>query len=257
MEAINGIQVTQVLNAYTVTYDKPATLGMKNRGCYGLSFAIDGKIVYRHNGKKYVSDADHAMILPMNASYILECCKPGRFTLVNFLCTEEFAPKEFISIEIREPERFFKEHRALEQLNIRHKPQNRLEFLSIFYKILSRLADSPAENGPPVLRAALRYLEENLQDPGLGNLQIASAVGISEIYLRKLFNTVLEVSPRQYIRQMRIEQAKQLLQSDMVSITETAERCGFGSVYHFCRAFKQLAGCTPTEYKNRFRQMCL
>ena len=257
MERISDITVTQILSVFTVKNDKPVKRQMVDRKNYGLSFAREGKVIYRHNGKEFISDRNHALILPMHASYDHECCKPGQFTLINFSCTEDCAPTEFISTEIRDPQGFLEEYQRLEQLNLRGNLQNRLESLSIFYNILSRLSDRSAQNGSPVLKAAMQYLEENLRDPNLSNQQIASAVGISEIYLRKLFDTALETSPRQYIRKLRIESAKQLLLSDGVSVSEAAERCGFGSVYHFCRAFKQLTGCTPTEYKNRFRQMCL
>ncbi len=42
--------------------------------------------------------------------------------------------------------------------------------------------------------------------------------------------------------------AKQLLTDAFLTVTAVAEACGFCSVYHFCRVFKERAGMTPTQY---------
>lgn len=46
-----------------------------------------------------------------------------------------------------------------------------------------------------------------------------------------------------------------LLSGSYASVAAVAESCGFGSVYHFCRAFKQHTGCSPTEYNRRNRRL--
>jgi len=47
---------------------------------------------------------------------------------------------------------------------------------------------------------------------------------------------------------MRIQKAKSLLTNGTHTITAVSEECGFSSLYHFCRAFKEKTGMTPTEY---------
>jgi len=66
-----------------------------------------------------------------------------------------------------------------------------------------------------------------------------------------------DITPKQYILNARIRRAKQLLCDTPLTVTAIAEKCGFSSVYHFCRSFKQHTGQTPTEYavKNKINQI--
>ena len=75
---------------------------MKNRAWYGISLAIDGEIAYTLNGKTYISNKNTMIFLPKGASYKLDCYKPGKFALVNFLCDEKFNLDEFLAIPIND-----------------------------------------------------------------------------------------------------------------------------------------------------------
>ncbi|MFQ9800805.1 MAG: helix-turn-helix domain-containing protein [Clostridia bacterium] len=44
------------------------------------------------------------------------------------------------------------------------------------------------------------------------------------------------------------KRAKSLLTNGTHTITSISEECGFSSLYHFCRVFKDKTGMTPTEY---------
>ena len=68
--------------------------------------------------------------------------------------------------------------------------------------------------------------------------------------MRKLFLSYYHITPKQYVLDIRIRKAKQLLCDTPFSVTAIAEECGFSSVYHFCRVFKEKTGFTPTEYAN-------
>ena len=122
--------------------------------------------------------------------------------------------------------------------------------LSLFYEMLHVLTDSGT---PYVLREALRIINEEYSSPTLTNEGLAAACGVSEVYFRRLFTNHLGTSPKQYIIDLRLKRAKQLLSEDVRSVREISENCGFSNPYHFARLFKEHEGLTPSEYRRKNR----
>lgn len=118
------------------------------------------------------------------------------------------------------------------------------------YDIFDRLDFEQSKNP---LSAIIEYIETHLSDNNITNGFLAKKIGISEIYFRKLFISNLGVTPKQYILDLRIKKAKQLLINGSHSVTETSEKCGFSTVYHFCRIFKDKTGLTPLEYSKKYK----
>lgn len=104
-----------------------------------------------------------------------------------------------------------------------------------------------------VIRPAVNYLQNNFSNAGLTNQMLAQKAMISEVYFRKLFKANFGTSPKQYIQDLRILKAKNLLKGNLCSsISLVAEEVGFTNVYQFSTAFKKATGFTPTEYIKRF-----
>ena len=67
----------------------------------------------------------------------------------------------------------------------------------------------------------------------------------------------LNATPKQYISEIRLQKAKQLLTEGVLKINAVAETCGFSNQYHFSRFFKQNTGMTPTEFMTQYRTVKL
>ena len=255
---ISKLIITKITKISTTVFDRPLKLQMIDRPGFGLSFAICGKIVYHHKGKEYLLDRDHALFYPMHASYELDCQVPGRFTLVNFCCTDESAFNEFVSLKISDTEYFLKNHVLLEKLDIVSNQHHLSKFLSLMYDTFAHLQENLQEERVfPILRSAGGYITEHLADAALSNSQIAAHLGISEVYFRKLFKTGFGISPGQYIQNQRLGKAKELLTASSLSVTCISSACGYTSIYHFCRIFKKQTGYTPSAFRDLFQNNCL
>lgn len=66
-------------------------------------------------------------------------------------------------------------------------------------------------------------------------------------YYRKFFNT----SPKDELLAARMDRARNLLTNEAMQIQQAASLCGFKSVCHFTRYFRESCGCTPGEYRQR------
>lgn len=101
--------------------------------------------------------------------------------------------------------------------------------------------------------AILKKAIKKIQAGALNNQtvpQFAESLGISERYLRKIFETHLGTSPQKYSNHIRLMFAKQLLHQTQLSMTEIAFSSGFNSVRRFNDAFKTSLKLTPTEIRN-------
>ena len=249
MTVLNKITVTEIREILTVSSPKGRTAQTQNRSSYGLSFCAEGKITYTINGKQAVSDKNHAVILPQGRSYSLYGDKTGIFPVINFLC-RDFLCDEVLSLPIQYADVYLKDFEKMKALSLFE--ENRAKIMSIFYDMLHRLS---RESSPlHCLVPAIRHLESNNWDPKLTNAELAKKCNISEVYFRKIFTDTYKLTPKQYIIDIRINKAKQLLAENRLKIAAVAELCGFSNQYHFCRIFKEKTGFTPTEYmkQNQF-----
>lgn len=250
MSIWNEITVTRVDSIFTVPSAKGRFFEMDGREHYGLSFCKDGgRITYRMDGKEYVSDRTVAILLPMGGHYTLHGDRAGEFPLINFECDLPPIARKIEVCPLRNPEGYLRRYERMRALMLTGK--DHAGVMSLLYDILSDLTHEEEENEPTALAPAIAYLGAHLSDPDLTVAALAGTVNLSEPYFRKLFKEAYGTSPRQYLLELRIGQAKQLLAEKSLTVTAISEACGFASVYHFCRAFKLITGMTPTEYAKR------
>lgn len=248
MNTLNQVTVTDIKQLFTVSSPRGRKEEIRNRKSYGLSFCAEGKITYEIGGKQAVSDENHAVILPKGRSYSLYGNKTGIFPVINFDC-RDFLCNEVISLPIQNSDTYIKDFEKMKALSLFE--ENRAKIMSVFYSILHRLStESPVHHA---ILPAIRYLESNYQNPKLSNAELAKKCKISEVYFRRVFTETYKTTPKQFIVDIRINKAKQLLSDGFLKIGAVAEKCGFSNQYHFCRLFKEKTGFTPTEYMKQNR----
>ena len=79
---------------------------------------------------------------------------------------------------------------------------------------------------------------------------IADALYISQSYVSKIFANNLKYSFREYINELRIQNARELLQNSNMRIVDIMFACGFKNQSSFNRVFRSHCGVSPREYKN-------
>lgn len=92
------------------------------------------------------------------------------------------------------------------------------------------------------------YLEEHFTEP-ISLDSIAEEVFISKYYLARIFKQITGKSPYQYLTNLRISKAKELLALTDFPLTEIAEMSGFRDAKKLICAFKQRMSITPGEYR--------
>jgi len=90
-------------------------------------------------------------------------------------------------------------------------------------------------------------LREQLTEPPTLE-QLGRQVGCSSFYLSRTFSTEMGMTIPQYLRQLRLERAAELLRSGKFNVTEAAMEVGYSSLSHFSQAFHEQYGCCPGLY---------
>lgn len=99
-----------------------------------------------------------------------------------------------------------------------------------------------------IVEAAKEYVRENYGEK-LTLAAIASKIGISQGYLSSVFKKQTGGNLNDYINQMKIEKAKELLEKHEYMMYEISDMLGFENPYYFSKVFKKLTGITPSEYE--------
>lgn len=83
--------------------------------------------------------------------------------------------------------------------------------------------------------------------------EFAQSVNLSVWRLCHIFKSDVGMPPIRYLRLLRMERAKVLLESSFLSVKEIAFRVGLNDESHFVRDFKSTYGYSPALYRSRFR----
>ncbi len=156
------------------------------------------------------------------------------------------------------PERFSEVTALLSSADLAlHAPQQaglaHVEAFSDILQVLLLLARHRAEETnvaapSQTLSRILAYIESNYASLR-GEEELCRVFGISRSGLWRLFTAQLGQTPGAYLRRMRLNRARLLLERG-TSVTEAAMEVGFGDASHFIRLFREAFGVTPLQYKN-------
>lgn len=112
------------------------------------------------------------------------------------------------------------------------------------------LLDEHGHTDPLVARAQQR-MEATLQQ-GFRLSELADWLAVSERTLNRRFKQAVGLAPLEYLQNLRIEVAKQLLESRPIGLEMVSQRVGYGDLSTFRQLFKRKTGLSPSEYQMRF-----
>lgn len=135
-------------------------------------------------------------------------------------------------------------------------PFHLMGHLYLFIDYLSRSSSSQiAANGRIrdfYIKEALNYIEQNFQND-ISVENIASFCGLNRTYFGRIFKETVGKSPQQFLLSYRMSKAAELLKLTGLSISDIGNAVGYPNQLHFSRAFKNVYGLSPREWRNKNR----
>ena len=97
----------------------------------------------------------------------------------------------------------------------------------------------------------MKVINDNMSNSNLNVEMIAAEVGISRVHLHRKLKELTNQSTRDFIRNVRLKQAADLLAEKKHSVSEVAALTGFTNLTYFSTVFKDTYGVSPSNYTNR------
>lgn len=144
---------------------------------------------------------------------------------------------------------------------LKWKIMNTLKFQDSLKKAYSKTITAEPTNRPVestderMMRELIGIVEEHLHSHKLNVEFLASEVGMSRANLYRKLQKVANQTPVNFIKQIRLKRAKQILETDKFYISEVAYMCGFNSVKYFRRCFQKEYGLTPSQYVQKSQEL--
>ena len=115
--------------------------------------------------------------------------------------------------------------------------------------------ESATENGNDLVKKAKSYMDANYMNEDISLKTTAEYVGLSPTYLSALFKREMKRNFTEYLTEIRIRKAKELLCSTSKLICEIAYEVGFRDYRYFSQIFKKQTGMTPRQFQNSTNEL--
>lgn len=135
-------------------------------------------------------------------------------------------------------------------------PNTDLARLSVFYQIWDRFAASAApsptddERAVTWMQKGLEYMDIHYAE-GISVERVSEYVGVNRTHFTKQFHKIYGTTPIQYIQNLKMNEAKLLLEQTSYTLSEIASSIGFPDLFSFSKAFKKHSGISPTQYRKQ------
>lgn len=248
---LSELIIKKIYAVNLINFSYPVLKQRTDRRNGAIAFKLEGRTVYEFSGKKYISDADHILIIPPYVPYSFQIEKIGACVEIEL---ESDSYTEPCSFEIKNGVEINNLVRKI-LLTWNTAPNGyQAKVFSDTYRLLYLAAEKSAssdyayESKSKMIYPAISYIKNHYADGRISGKYLAELCNISEVYFRKIFTAALGVSPQRYIIDLRMKKAKEILIGDYSSVEDVASAVGYSNIYNFCKAFKNEVGVSPTGY---------
>lgn len=237
---------------------------------YIIHYIVNGKGYYEVNGNKYhLKKGDAFAIYPDDlVTYYADKKEPWEFAWIMFDGEDAHKCYESIGIShgnlvIHHADSAFLESvtNCLDFVEKNSGICSQLKLVSFVFESLTHLEHFEPKNiindskTNKYVNSAITYIE-HYYGQGISVSDIASQVGLERSYFYRIFLKEKGITPNKFLMEFRINKAKKLIKMGL-ELKHIAVAVGFKDVYYFSKTFKKISGLTPSEYKDKNKNLGL
>ncbi len=205
-----------------------------------LAFRLSGRAEFKTQFSSLVADKGDISFIPQNVCYQVEYNDSKIIYCHLFDCNYT----NFEGVKLHNQEYVKEEFYKLVALS-KTLSQNLLK--AKFYEILEKINQSQQASFDEEFTSAVKYMEDNFTSPTLSLPNVYKVANVSASSLYRKFYDNFGISPKQYLLNLRVNLALELLAKGKLSVKEIARQCGFSDEKYFSRTIKNRLGKSPSN----------
>lgn len=225
-----------------------------------IHFIVSGKGIFEVDGECFeLSAGEGFLIFPgVTTFYHANLKNPWKYYWIGFSGEDFWDILKRKGLEVKKPVLDVSPDRVsdcFERLVQRGEEgeHNRLAQLSCLYELLSYISDNASiRQSSGYIDEAIHYIAKNYSYD-ISVSSIAKEICLNRSHFYRIFKKSLGISPEEFVRNYRLEKAKELLESSDLSVSAVACSCGMPNLSHFSSAYKKRFGISPKS-SQRARQ---
>ena len=250
------ITITETEYVYHMNRPQGFTFSKADQDYHIVALILGGNARYRMNKKSFTVQKGDVLFFRKGTHYTAKVTssEPWEHIAVAFRTNEvlDSFPAEGAT-RVTHSKRFEELFRQIYQIWSQCGFGYKIQTKGILHQILFSLLQENVSHlmgsntALQALKEAADYVERCYREK-ITVEELAKLSGYSPSHFTRIFTKVYDTSPIQYVNQIRIMHAKNLLRTGQYTIAQIAQECGFSNVYYFSRCFKQITGTTPAKW---------
>lgn len=237
------------------------------RDHYLIHYILDGKGIFQAGGQTYhLKKGQGFLICPGQITYYeADSENPWHYSWVGFhglkaeSCLIQANLSEDNPIFTYEKDDFIKNCFKEMIATGSYSSGRELRLLGLLYIFLSQLIEINGRNRFPgytsdkkdlYVKKAVEFMEMNYSRK-VSIVELAGSVGLDRSYFGALFKERLNMTPKEYLINLRINKACQLMDNNSLSIGDISRSVGYEDSLLFSKIFKKIKGSSPREYRKK------
>ncbi|MCI8744642.1 MAG: AraC family transcriptional regulator [Lachnospiraceae bacterium] len=237
--------------------------GPAMRSHYLLHYIVDGKGTYQTGERKFQLEAGEGFLIEPNSLvyYQADGKEPWSYLWIGFSGKRAEEYLEDLGLNSRQLTFRSQKGQELKRLVLEMmgcsdgSVTSRFRQQSLLYGFFSILSENAVDRGRSEPSKENFYMERAvtfIRNRYSSNIKVADIAGhlcVDRSYLYKLFKNTLDMSPQEFLTEVRLSRAKELLSATKLSVEQVALSCGYQDTLVFSKAFKRSTGMAPKEYR--------
>lgn len=237
-------------------YKERKTVFAHDSKCNELIFTFFGQKTVRFNGIELQDRPNSIRFIPPGPvfEYTVERHQPGPCIDIFFYTDRPVSDVSFV-FDSKENSKLASLFQTIFSVWVSKREGYRFTCMSLLYSILSQMchhsyiSDAQYRHVKPVAD----YINNNFLTEHITSQKLESLSQLSYSHLKRLFVARYGLPPKKYIIRLKLNYACDLLRSELYSVTEVADMCGFRDIYFFSKQFKDHIGISPSQFIKKYR----